>query len=75
MMSPWWTPMRNSMRFFFKYRAIALRHAALDLDGTTRGIDDAGKLRQEPVAGGFDDAPAVLGDLLVDPGSETLLPH
>jgi hypothetical protein len=44
----------------------ALRSAiARDLDGTAHGIDDAGEFNQEPVAGGLDDAPAMLGDLLV----------
>jgi hypothetical protein len=33
---------------------------------TAHRIDDAGKLDQQAVAGGLDDAAAVLGDLRID---------
>jgi hypothetical protein len=42
---------------------IAQRDLVLDFDGTTHRIDDAGEFDQQPVAGGLDDAAAVLGDL------------
>ena len=38
----------------------------LHLDRAAHRIDDAGKLDQQAVAGGLDDAAAVLGDLGVD---------
>jgi hypothetical protein len=41
----------------------AFGHGHLHLDGAAHGIDDAGELDQEPVAGGFYDAP-VMGDYL-----------
>ena len=40
--------------------------AALHLDGAVQRIDHAGELDQHAVAGGLDDAAAVLGDLRVD---------
>jgi len=45
------------------HRGVALGHLALQLDRTAHRVDDAGELGKEAVAGGFDDAPAVLGDL------------
>ena len=51
--------------FFLGHRGVALGHRPLHLDRIAHGIDDAGKLHQEPVAGGLDDAPAMLGDLRV----------
>ncbi len=44
---------------------IAVDHRPLDLDGAADRIDDAGKLDQHAVAGGLDDAAAMLGDLRV----------
>ena len=41
-------------------------HLALDLDGAAHRIDDADELGQQAVAGGLDDASAVLGDLGID---------
>ena len=41
---------------------IALDHAALDLDGAARRVDDAAELDQEAVAHHLEDAAAVLGD-------------
>jgi hypothetical protein len=38
----------------------------LDLDCTTDRTDDARKFNQHTVAGGLDDAPAMLPDLRVD---------
>jgi hypothetical protein len=36
---------------------------SLHLDRAAHHVDDAGELDQEPIAGGLDDAPAVLLDL------------
>ena len=41
---------------------VALEHAALDLDGAARRVDDAAELDQEAVAHHLEDAPAILGD-------------
>ena len=46
--------------------AVASRHSALDLDRGVHGLDHAGELDQHAVAGGFYDAPAVLGDGGID---------
>jgi len=54
------------MRWIFKLRGIALGHAALNVDGTSDRIDDAGKLQQQSIAGGFYNSAAVLGDLRVN---------
>ena len=40
--------------------------ASLHLDRAAHRIDDAGKLHQQAVAGGLDDAAVVLGDLRID---------
>src|SRR5262249_17733177 len=61
--------------------ALATGDHALDLDGRAQRVDHAGELRQQPVAGGLDDAPPVLGDLGIDelapqrpqPGKRALL--
>ena len=45
---------------------VALGHAVLNFDGATHGVDGAGELDQDSVAGPLDDAAAVLGDLRVD---------
>ena len=45
---------------------IALGHPALHRDGAAHRIDDAGEFDQQAVAGGLDDAAAVLGDVRVD---------
>ena len=45
---------------------LAVEHAALHLGGAAHGVDNAGKFRQQPVAGGLDDATMVLGDLRID---------
>ena len=62
MMSPTWMPMRNSIRLVLRHVGILLGHAALDLDGASHRIDGAGELDQHAVAGGLDDASAMLGD-------------
>ena len=51
---------------FRRHRDIALSHAALDCDGAAHGFDDAGELRQQSVAGGLDNASAVLVDRRID---------
>ena len=58
--------MRNSMRRSAGDIGIALGHPALHLGGAAQRVDDAGELDQQAVAGGLDDAAAVLGDLRVD---------
>ena len=49
-----------------RHVGVALGHPALHLDGAAHRIDDAGELDQQAVAGGLDDAAAVLGDLRID---------
>jgi hypothetical protein len=56
--SPRLIPMRNSMRHSCVTPSLRSHRAAIRLR-----IDHAGKLDQEPVAGGLDDAPAILGNL------------
>ena len=43
-----------------------LGHRLLHFDRAAHRIDDAGKLHQQAVAGGLDDAAVVLGDLRID---------
>jgi hypothetical protein len=50
----------------FRHIDIAVRHPALDLDRATHRIDRAGKLDQYAVAGGLDDAAAMLGDFRIE---------
>ena len=50
---------------FVGYLGFAVEHAALHLGRTAHRIDDARKLHEQAVAGGFDDAAAVLLDLRV----------
>jgi hypothetical protein len=45
---------------------ISVDHRPLDLDRAADCIDDARKFHQHPVAGGFDDAAAMLADLRID---------
>src|SRR5689334_19526807 len=45
---------------------VPLGHRLLHRDGTAHRIDDAGKLHQQAVAGGLDDAAVMLGDLRID---------
>jgi len=50
----------------FGWRAcVPVRHRPLHLDGAAHGIDNAMELDQESVAGGLDDAAAMLGDLRI----------
>jgi hypothetical protein len=44
-------------------RRVAVEHAPLHLDGTAHRLDRARELDQETVAGGLDDAAAMLADL------------
>ena len=45
---------------------VPLGHRLLHLDRAAHRIDDAGKLHQQAVAGGLDDAAPVLGDLRIE---------
>ena len=45
---------------------IAFGHAALPFGSTTQPIDDAPEFNEKSVAGRFDDAPVMLGDLRID---------
>ena len=58
--------MRNSMRLSAGDVGVPLGHRLLHLDRAAHRIDDAGKLDQQAVAGGLDDAAVVLGDLRID---------
>ncbi len=49
-----------------RHIGVALRHFALHLDRAAHRVDDAGELDQHAVAGGFDDAAAMLLELEVD---------
>ena len=53
---------------------VAFGHAALHLDGAAHRVDDAGEFDEEAVAGGFDDAAAMLDDLRVEQGAAILPP-
>src|SRR5262249_10980099 len=56
-------------------RRIAFGHCSLDLGRTAQGVDNAGELDQQPVAGGLDDATVMLSNFRVDYlGSEGLQP-
>ncbi len=58
--------MRNSMRLSAATLGVPLGHRLLHRDRAAHRIDDAGKLDQHAVAGGLDDAAAVLGDFRID---------
>ncbi len=58
--------MRKSMRLSAATPAFALGHRLLHLDRAAHRVDDAGELDQHAVAGGLDDAAAVLGDLRIE---------
>jgi hypothetical protein len=45
---------------------VPVRHSLLDYDGAAHGVDDRGELDQNAVAGGLEDAAAVLGDQRID---------
>ena len=54
------------MRLSFGDIGVALDHALLRLDGPAHRLDRAGKLNEEAVASGLDDAAAVPGDAGID---------
>jgi hypothetical protein len=56
----------------FRDIAIALNHAALDVHGTTHGIDSTAELGQQPVSRVLDDTAAMFGDLGIDKGAEVV---
>jgi hypothetical protein len=49
-----------------RHIGVSLGHPALDFGGAAHRVDDALKLGQQAVAGGLDDAPAMLGDRGID---------
>ena len=49
-----------------EYTVVAPGHLALHLDGAAQRIHHTAKLDQQPVAGGFDEAPLVLGDFRIE---------
>src|SRR5262249_41233766 len=48
---------------------VALGHAALYLDSAAHGVDDARECNQRAVAGGLDDAAAMLGHFRLEEGA------
>ena len=66
MISPTLMPMRNWMLFFGGDVAIALKHAALNVDGATHRVNNADKFDQHPVARSFYDAIAVFGNFRIN---------
>src|SRR3954447_6297897 len=58
---------------FRRHCDIALSHPALDCDGAAHSFDDAGELRKQSVAGGLDNAPAVLVDRRNDQDAQMLV--
>jgi hypothetical protein len=52
---------------------VTLRHATLNIDGTTHRVHDAVELGQQPIAGVLDDPPTVLRDLGIDEGTQMVL--
>ena len=58
-----------------RQRGVAFGYCRLHLGRATQRVDDAGELDQEAVAGGLDDAAAMLGDLRIDDfGAQRLEP-
>ena len=55
--------MRNSMR---PSGSAAVSHAGLDGDGAAHRLDGAGEIDQQAVAGAFDDAAAMRGNMRFD---------
>jgi hypothetical protein len=49
-----------------RYCGVAYDHLALHLDRTAHRVDDAGKLDKQAIAGGCDDAAAMLTDLRIE---------
>ena len=49
-----------------RHIGVPFGHLALDFDGAAHRVDDAGELGQQTVAGGLDDAAAVLADPEID---------
>src|SRR5262249_33314855 len=53
--------------------AVAVDHAGLDRDGAAHGLDRAGEIDQQAVAGPLHDASAVRGDVWLDELAENFL--
>ena len=49
-----------------RQRRVAFGQSRLHFRRASEGVDDAGEFDQQPVAGGLDDAAAMLGDLRID---------
>ena len=65
--------MRNSMRLSSSADAVAIDHAGLDRDGAAHGLDRAGEIDQQAVAGALDDTSPVRGDVRLDQFAEMRL--
>jgi hypothetical protein len=59
-------PDAKSDAALLRHRRIAISHPALNLGRASHRNDNAGEFRQQAIACGFDDAPAMPGDLQVD---------
>jgi hypothetical protein len=65
-MSPTLMPMRKSMRLSTASGALLSAIAAWISGRAAQGVDNAGELDQQPVAGCLDKAAAVLGDFRIE---------
>ena len=59
-------PTRKPNALLVGHHRLTVNHPPLHFGGATDRIDHARKFRQQPIAGGLDDPPVVLGDLRVD---------
>ena len=58
--------MRNAIAFVRRRTGVAFRHCRLHLRRASERINDTGELDEQPVAGGLDEAAAVLGDFRIE---------
>jgi len=49
-----------------RHAGVAPGHLVLDIDGAAQCVDDTAELDEQPVAGGLDEAAAVLGDFRIE---------
>jgi hypothetical protein len=59
-------PIRNSIRWSSGNGGIAFGHCRLNFGCATERVDDAGELDQQAIAGGLDDAAAMVRNFHVD---------